>query len=115
MIDIINFNEILNGKGPFTVLVPNDEAFDQLPDEVFEEILNKKGKIADILSNHVLVGKFTANDIRSMDEVKTLDNNNIVVELHNEGLIIGGSKVIEPNIECENGMIHIIDVVLMPA
>ena len=115
LVDIINFSEILNGKGPFTVLVPNDQAFYDLPDDVFNDLVTKKGIITNILSNHVLVGEFTENAIKNMDEIKTLDNNNIAVELHNEGLIVGGAKIIEPNIECTNGMIHIIDVVLMPA
>lgn len=109
-----NYWEIFNGKGPFTLFAPNDEAFKNLPDNHFTKLFWNKDHLADVISQHVVIGWLKTADLVKMDEVSNLNNMTMAVEMHNEGLIIGGAKIVRENIECSNGIIHEIDLVLMP-
>jgi uncharacterized surface protein with fasciclin (FAS1) repeats len=109
-----NYWEIFNGKGPFTVFAPNDDAFERLPDDKFAKLFWRKDTLADIISQHVVVGRILVADLKNMDEVTNLNNMSLVIEDHNEGLIIGGAKIVNGDIECTNGIIQEVDVVLLP-
>lgn len=109
-----NYWEIFNGKGPFTVFAPNDSAFKNLPDDHFAKLFWNKDTLADMISQHVVVGRIKLADLEKMDEVMNLNNMTLALEQHNEGFIIGGAKILESDIECTNGLIHEIDLVLLP-
>jgi len=112
MINERDMGDLLSGPGPYTVFAPTDLAFDNLPDS-FHKMEPDGVELTDIVSNHIVTGIYKSDDLSQVDEVVTMANNNLIVEKHNEGLIIGGAKVVEPDIECTNGILHIIDLVLI--
>ena len=105
----------LQGKGPFTVFAPNNAAFAKLPPGALEDLLkpeNKK-KLAAILKNHVIEGKVMAADVKS-GTVRTLDGKKVEVAVENDKVGFGGAQVIATDIKASNGVIHVIDTVVMP-
>jgi len=107
--------EALQGAGPFTVFAPNNAAFAKLPPGTLEDLLkpeNKK-KLAGILKNHVIEGKVMAADVKS-GAVKTLDGEKVEVAVENGKVGFGGAQVIATDIEASNGVIHVIDTVVLP-
>ena len=105
----------LQGKGPFTVFAPNNAAFAKLPPGALEDLLkpeNKK-KLAAILKNHVIQGKVMAADVKS-GTVRTLDGKKVEVAVENGKVGFGGAQVIATDIKASNGVIHVIDTVVMP-
>jgi len=107
--------EALGGAGPFTVFAPNNAAFAKLPPGTLEDLLkpeNKK-KLAGILKNHVVEGKVMAADVKS-GNVKTLDGEKVEVAVENGKVGFGGAQVIATDIEASNGVIHVIDAVVLP-
>jgi len=103
--------DTLKGKGPFTVFAPTDEAFAKLPKEAIAELLKpeNKAKLTGILTYHVVPGKVTAGDLLKVAEAKTVQGSPVKF-----ALTVGNAKVIVTDIECSNGIIHIIDSVIMP-
>ncbi len=110
--------DTLGGKGPFTVFAPTNEAFDKLPEGTVEELLKpeNKEKLAAILTYHVVPSKVLAADVVKLDgkAVKTVQGETVPVRLEGKSVMIGKSKVVKTDIECSNGVIHVIDTVLLP-
>ncbi len=103
--------ETLKGKGPFTVFAPTDAAFAKIPEETLKAVLADKEKLTKILMAHVVVGKkVMASDVTKMDGEKV---NGFTISTKN-GVKIGSSTVTKADIVCSNGVIHVIDTVLMP-
>ncbi len=105
--------DTLSGTGPFTVLAPNNAAFEKLPDATLQEVLADKEKLTSILTYHVIAGKVMSKDVAGMTEAKTVEGSKVKIETKN-GVMINNSKVVQADIECSNGVIHVIDTVLMP-
>jgi uncharacterized surface protein with fasciclin (FAS1) repeats len=105
--------ETLNGSGPFTVFAPTDEAFAKLPKGTVEGLLMDKAALTKILTYHVVAGKVMAKDVMTMRTAETLQGGDIAIDTRN-GVMINDAKVIKADIECSNGVIHVIDKVLMP-
>jgi uncharacterized surface protein with fasciclin (FAS1) repeats len=110
--------ETLKGEGPFTVLAPTDEAFAKLPEGTLESLLKpeNKEKLVAILKYHVIPAKAMAADVVKLDgqSVKTVEGKSAKVEVKDGHVMINGAKVIKTDIECSNGVIHVIDTVLLP-
>lgn len=108
--------ETLKGAGPFTVFAPSDVAFAKLPAGTVESLVKpeNKAKLTQILTLHVVPGKVMASDV----EGKILNPKSVQgEELHidgTRGVVVSGATVTTPNIECTNGVIHVIDTVIMP-
>jgi uncharacterized surface protein with fasciclin (FAS1) repeats len=105
----------LQAKGPFTVFAPNNAAFAKLPPGALEDLLkpeNKK-KLADILKNHVAVGKITAAQIKP-GRLKMLNGEKVHVAVDNGRVNFGNAQVLRADIPASNGVIHVIDTVVMP-
>jgi uncharacterized surface protein with fasciclin (FAS1) repeats len=102
--------ETWKGKGPFTVFAPTDKAFAKIPPEKLEAILADKELLTKILKAHVVEGKVLAADVLKMDGKKV---NGFTIDAK-DGVKIGEAKVEKPDIVCGNGVIHVIDTVLMP-
>jgi uncharacterized surface protein with fasciclin (FAS1) repeats len=105
--------ETLNGEEQFTVFAPTDEAFSNLPKGTVESLLKDKDILTKILTYHVVLGKVMAEDVTGMKSVKTLQGGEISIDSM-DGVMINDAKVIKADIECSNGVIHVIDKVLMP-
>jgi uncharacterized surface protein with fasciclin (FAS1) repeats len=104
--------ETLKGKGPFTVFAPNDAAFAKLPAGTVEALLKDKAKLASILTYHVVAGKVMAKDVKAGD-VKTVQGSTISLKTDG-GVMVNNAKVIATDVAADNGVIHIIDTVMLP-
>jgi uncharacterized surface protein with fasciclin (FAS1) repeats len=104
----------LEGKGPYTVFAPNDAAFDRLPKGTVESLLADLPKLKKVLTYHVVAGDVTAADVRKLHDVKTVEGESLHIHA-NGGVKINDSNVITADVKCDNGVIHIIDAVLLPA
>ena len=105
--------ETLNGKGPFTVFAPTDEAFSKLPKGTVEGLLKDKDALTKILTYHVVSGKVMAQDVMGMKTAKTVQGGMLSIDSM-DGVMVNNAKVIKADIECSNGVIHVIDTVLIP-
>lgn len=105
--------ETLSGVGPFTVFAPTDEAFAKIPEETLQAVLKDKEKLTAILTYHVVSGKVMASDVMGLNSAKTVQGGEVKIDTVN-GVMINDAKVVTSDIECTNGVIHIIDTVLMP-
>lgn len=103
----------LSGTGPFTVFAPNDSAFAKLPSGTLENLLRNKEKLTSVLTYHVVPGKVMATDVMKIRSAKTVQGQNVSIDT-TEGVKISGANVIKTDIECTNGVIHVIDRVIMP-
>jgi uncharacterized surface protein with fasciclin (FAS1) repeats len=110
--------DTLKSAGPFTVLAPTDEAFAKLPEGTVETLLKpeNKEKLIAILKYHVIPSKALAADVVKLDgkEVKTVEGSPVKIELKDGSVYVSGAKVIKTDIECSNGVIHVIDTVILP-
>lgn len=108
--------ETLSGKGPFTVFAPTDAAFAKLPAGTVEALLKDKAKLASILTLHVLSGKVMSSDVVSAGGAKpaSLEGEKLNIVVRNGGVYVDGAKVVTADIVASNGVIHVIDTVLLP-
>ena len=107
--------DTLKGKGPFTVFAPTDEAFEKLPPGTVETLLKpeNKDKLVAILTYHVVPGNVKAADVVKLKSAKTVQGQNVTIDA-TDGVKINNAKVVKADIECGNGVIHVIDTVLLP-
>jgi uncharacterized surface protein with fasciclin (FAS1) repeats len=109
--------ETLKGKGPFTVFAPTDKAFDKVGKEKIEELLKDKKALAGILTYHVISGKVMAKDAIELDgkSAKTVNGKEVKITVKDGKVYLNGKAVvIKADIETSNGVIHVIDTVLLP-
>ncbi len=108
--------DTLKGDGPFTVFAPTDEAFAALPEGTVENLLKPENKdqLVAILTYHVVPGKVMSGDLSDDMTAATVQGGNITVDLDN-GVMINDASVVQADIEAENGVIHVIDKVILPA
>ena len=109
--------ETLNGKGPFTVFAPTDEAFAKLPAGTIEELLKpeNKAKLQAILTYHVVSGKVMASQVTGLESAKTVNGQSVKISVRDGGVMIDNAHVVKTDIGTSNGVIHVIDTVLLPA
>ena len=107
--------DTLKGKGPFTVFAPTDEAFAKLPAGTVETLLKpeNKDKLVSILTYHVVAGDLKAADVVKLKSAKTVQGQTVAIDATN-GVKINNAKVVKADIDCGNGVIHVIDAVLLP-
>ncbi len=105
--------DTLKSDGPFTVFAPTDEAFAKLPHGTVEKLLANPDKLKQILTYHVISGKVMAADVKPM-KVKTVEGADATITVKNGNVMIDKAKVIKTDIVCSNGVIHVIDSVIMP-
>lgn len=107
----------LNATGPYTVFAPTNEAFEALPDGVLEDLMEpeNKQKLVEILNSHVVAGRLTANDLQDGTVLKTVGGEQLKVTKRNNEIMINGAEVVIANAQSDNGVIHVINKVLLPA
>lgn len=105
--------DTLKGPGPFTVFAPTDEAFAKLPAGTVEGLLQDKAKLTEILTYHVVAGKVMAADVVRLTEAKTVQGGTVRIDAK-DGVKINGAKVVQADIATSNGVIHVVDTVLLP-
>jgi uncharacterized surface protein with fasciclin (FAS1) repeats len=113
-IDRAGLESTLAGEGPFTVFAPSDEAFAQLPDGTVDSLLAEPDKLAEVLTYHVVPGRVTAADVVGLTSAPTVQGEELSVSV--DGSIhVDGARMISADIEASNGIVHVIDRVLLPA
>jgi len=107
--------DVLNGDGPFTVFAPTNAAFEKLGEDTIKAVLADKPKLTGILKAHVIKGKVMAADVVKLDGemVETL-NGKFPIKVKDGQVWIGDAKVVKTDIKCRNGVIHVIDTVILP-
>jgi|OM-RGC.v1.016729111 Secreted and surface protein containing fasciclin-like repeats len=105
--------ETLSGDGPFTVFAPTDDAFAKLPEGTVEGLLEDTEKLTDILTYHVVSGKVMAADAANLTSAEALNGKELTIDA-TDGVMINDAEVIIADIEAANGVIHVIDTVLLP-
>ena len=108
--------ETLKGPGPYTVFAPTDEAFAKLPVGTVENLLKpeNKAKLTEILTYHVVPGDVKAEQVTRLDEAKTVNGAMVKVSTENGKVMINDATVVKADIEASNGVIHVIDKVILP-
>jgi uncharacterized surface protein with fasciclin (FAS1) repeats len=106
--------ETLKGEGPFTVFAPTDEAFAALPDGTLEALLNDKEKLTAVLTYHVVPGKVVAEEVVTKSSVKSVQGGAIKVTNKYGTVKVNDAKVVKTDIMAKNGVIHVIDKVILP-
>ena len=108
--------ETLKGAGPFTVFAPTDEAFAKLPAGTLEALLKpeNKPKLQRILTSHVVAGKVMAADVAKTSSVKAVSGDTLTIASGAGGVTVDGAKVVKTDIAASNGVIHVIDSVILP-
>ena len=108
--------DTLKGKGPFTVFAPTDDAFAKLPGGALADLLkpeNKK-KLQRILTYHVVAGEVPASQVVKMKNAKTVSGDEVTIKTMDGTVIVDDAKVVKTDIRASNGIIHVIDTVIMP-
>ena len=108
--------EALSGDGPLTVFAPTDEAFAKLPKGTVENLLKPENKdqLVAILTYHVVKGSNPAAKVLAQDSLKTLQGGELTVKQDAKGAMVNDSRIVKTDIDCSNGIIHVIDTVLIP-
>jgi uncharacterized surface protein with fasciclin (FAS1) repeats len=105
--------ETLKGKGPFTVFAPSDDAFAKLPEGTVEGLLKDLPKLKSILTYHVVAGRVTAADVMKLSSAKTVQGQTVAFQT-NGGVKVNGANVVTADVMADNGIIHVIDSVILP-
>lgn len=106
--------ETLKGAGPFTVFAPTDEAFAKLPAGTVEALLKDKQKLTQILLYHVVPGSVMAKDVVKLRSAKTAQGTSVAIKVASGNVMVDKAKVIKTDIAATNGVIHVIDTVIIP-
>jgi uncharacterized surface protein with fasciclin (FAS1) repeats len=108
--------ETLKGEGPFTVFAPTDEAFAKLPDGVVADLLKPENvvRLRAVLSFHVVAGSVPAAEVVKLDSAKTVNGQAVDIAVDGGKVMVGSANVVTPDIMASNGVIHVIDSVILP-
>ncbi len=106
--------DVLKRPGPLTVLAPTDEAFAKIPKADLDALMKDKAKLAKVLQYHVLTGNVSADDLKMMKDFGTAQGGRIQITTSGNTLKINNATVVKPDVSASNGVIHVIDTVLMP-
>ena len=106
--------DALKGKGPFTVFAPTDEAFKNLPDGALDNLLKDKEALKNVLLYHVVSGNVSSKEVVKLDKATTLNGSDLNIKTTNGKVMINDADVIGADVEASNGIIHVIDKVLLP-
>lgn len=106
--------ETLKGAGPFTVFAPTDEAFAKLPAGTVEALLQDKAKLTKILTYHVVAGSVMAKDVVKLKSAKTVEGSSVKITVKDGKVMVDNANVVKTDIAATNGVIHVIDSVILP-
>ena len=106
--------DTLRSAGPFTVFAPTDAAFAKLPPGTVDGLLKDPAKLKKILLYHVVSGKVMAADVVKMKMAKTVEGSSAKIMVKGDSVMLNNAKVVKTDIACDNGVIHVIDTVIMP-
>ena len=107
---------VLKGEGPFTVFAPTDDAFAKLPEGTLNDLLKpeNKAKLQSILTYHVVPGRYTAADVITMNSAKTVNGQSFTIKTDMGNVTVDNANVVKTDVNATNGVIHVIDAVILP-
>jgi len=105
--------DTLKGQGPFTVFAPTDAAFAKIPKADLDALIKDKAKLTKVLTYHVVAGKVLASDVAKLSQAKTVEGQSVKFDT-SSGVKVDGASVVKADIQCSNGVIHVIDSVILP-
>ena len=105
---------VMKGPGPFTVFAPTDEAFAKVPKEALDALAKDKTKLQNVLKYHVLTSAWTLDDVKSVKTAGTVLGPSLAIGVSGGTVTVNGAKIVKADIKCSNGVIHVIDTVLLP-
>jgi uncharacterized surface protein with fasciclin (FAS1) repeats len=105
--------DTLKGAGPFTVFAPTDEAFAKIPKADLDALLKDKARLTRVLTYHVVPGRVMAKDVAMLKEAKTVEGGVVRIDT-SSGVKVDGASVVKADVEASNGVIHVIDSVILP-
>jgi uncharacterized surface protein with fasciclin (FAS1) repeats len=105
--------ETLKGEGPFTVFAPTDEAFAKISKADLDALLKDKAKLTAVLTYHVVAGKVMSSDVVKLQTAETVQGGSVKIDT-SDGVRVDGAQVVKADIEASNGVIHVIDTVILP-
>jgi uncharacterized surface protein with fasciclin (FAS1) repeats len=106
--------ETLKGEGPFTVFAPTDAAFAKVPTDTLNALLADKAALANVLTYHVVAGKVMAADVVKLTSAETVQGQAVSIEVKDGKVYLDGAQVVTTDIKASNGVIHVIDAVILP-
>jgi uncharacterized surface protein with fasciclin (FAS1) repeats len=106
--------QTLKGPGPFTVFAPTDDAFAKIPKADLDALLKDKAKLTAVLSYHVFAGNASSADLKMLKDLSTVQGGRIKIDASKGGLKVDGATVLKADVPASNGVIHVIDTVLIP-
>ena len=106
--------DVMKRPGPYTVFAPTDEAFAKVPKDVLDSLAKDKAKLQEVLKYHVLTSKWTTDDIKLVKQTGTVQGKPVTFGASGATMTVNGAKIVKPNVDCSNGMVHVIDTVLLP-
>jgi len=106
--------DVMKRPGPYTVFAPTDEAFAKVPKDVLDGLARDKAKLQEVLKYHVLTSKWTTDDIKLVKQTGTVQGKPVQFGASGTTMTVNGAKIVKPNVDCSNGMVHVIDAVLLP-
>mgnify|MGYP001828380413 CR=1 FL=1 len=106
--------ETLKGEGPFTVFAPTDEAFAKLPEGTIESLLANPEQLVAVLTYHVVPGKVKAADVVKLNSAQTANGSDVHISIRDESVFVNDSRVVATDIAASNGVIHVVDSVILP-
>jgi uncharacterized surface protein with fasciclin (FAS1) repeats len=112
-LEAAELTDALRGKGPFTVFAPTDEAFAKLPDDALNALLQDKERLSAVLTYHVVPGRVSSGEVVEMNAARTLQGSEVSINVK-DGVQINNALVLVPDVGASNGVIHVIDEVLLP-
>jgi len=114
-VQVAGLVETLKGEGPFTVFAPTDEAFARVPADVLNGLLADKQALANVLTYHVVPGKVLAKDVANLTEAATVQGGSVGITVRNGTVFIDDAQVLLTDVAASNGVIHVIDAVILPS
>jgi len=106
--------DTLSGPGPFTVFAPTDEAFAKVPKDVMDTLMADKTLLTSVLTYHVIPGEVMSSDLVNGMSVKTVEGSDVRITIDSAGVMVDNARVINADIKASNGVIHVIDAVILP-
>lgn len=113
-IQAANLEDTLKGEGPFTVFAPTDAAFAKLPQGTVDALLQDIPRLQRILTYHVVAGRVLSSDVAKLNSANTIEGSDVSIDT-SQGVRVNDANVTQPDITADNGVIHVIDTVLIPA
>jgi uncharacterized surface protein with fasciclin (FAS1) repeats len=105
---------VMKSPGPFTVFAPTDEAFAKVPKEALDALAKDKTKLQQVLKYHVLTSAWTLDDVKTVKTAGTSMGQSLAIASSGGAVTVNGAKIVKADIKCSNGVIHVIDAVLLP-